>query len=92
MKEIRLKVQCVDNEDHAKILELRHLPYPHDPDLALRNPDDWFPFVRYAGAQLAALIDGSSPMYIHPPGEGSPIGRCALCQGKLKCTVEEIER
>jgi hypothetical protein len=40
---------------------------------------------------LGELLDGTSPHYIHPPGPGSPIGKCAICQGKLTATVEEIE-
>ena len=40
---------------------------------------------------LAGLLDGNSPHYIHPPGPGSPIGKCAICQGKLTATVEETE-
>ena len=40
---------------------------------------------------LAGLFDGSSPFYIHKPGEGSPIGRCAICHAELKCTVQEFD-
>ena len=38
---------------------------------------------------LAGLLDGSSPLYIYPPGEGSPIGKCAVCGAKLNCTVAQ---
>jgi hypothetical protein len=38
---------------------------------------------------LAGLLDGSSPLYIFPPQDLSPIGKCAICGGKLKYTIEE---
>ena len=39
--------------------------------------------------QFAGLLDGSSTLYIHKPGPNSPIGKCGICQGQIKCTVEE---
>jgi hypothetical protein len=39
---------------------------------------------------LAGLLDGTSPFYIYPPGEGSPIGKCAICGAPYTCTVLEI--
>jgi hypothetical protein len=39
-------------------------------------------------AILIGLLEGSSPLYIMPPGPSSPIGRCGVCGGKLKCTLE----
>lgn len=38
---------------------------------------------------LAQLLDGSSPLYIFPPRDLSPIGKCAICGGKLACTLEK---
>ncbi len=38
----------------------------------------------------AELLDGSSDMYIYPPGPDSVIGSCGICQSKFKCTVNEI--
>jgi len=40
---------------------------------------------------LQALISGTSSLYKFPPGPGSPIGRCAICQAKLECRIERIE-
>lgn len=40
---------------------------------------------------LAALLDGTSPMYIRKPGALSPIGKCATCGGQLTSEVEEVE-
>ena len=45
---------------------------------------------KYA-VNLAKLLDGSSPHYIHPPGDLSPIGKCGICHGKLTATVEKVE-
>jgi hypothetical protein len=39
---------------------------------------------------FAGLLDGSSPFYKFPPGAGSPIGKCAICGGKLHCLIKEI--
>ena len=41
--------------------------------------------------KLARLLDGSSSMYINRPGEGSPIGRCAICHAELETTVQEFD-
>jgi len=40
---------------------------------------------------LAGLLDGTSPHYIHPPGPGSPIGKCGVCGSKITATVKEVE-
>lgn len=41
----------------------------------------------WAEAQ-AGLLDGSSSMYIHPPGPESVIGKCGICQKPITCRVE----
>lgn len=38
---------------------------------------------------LAGLLDGSSKMYLFPPGPGSVIGKCGICKAQIKCTVTE---
>lgn len=40
---------------------------------------------------LAGLLDGSSPMYIHPPDPGSlsVVGRCGICRTQIKCVVTD---
>jgi len=37
---------------------------------------------------LAALLDGSSEMYLHPPGLESTIGKCGICGSQIACSVE----
>jgi hypothetical protein len=42
----------------------------------------------------AGLMDGTSPFYIRSP-IGDPqslIGKCGICGGQIKCSVEELER
>jgi hypothetical protein len=39
--------------------------------------------------QLAGLLDGTSPMYLYPPGPESVIGKCGICKAQIKCNVTE---
>ncbi len=36
---------------------------------------------------LAGLLDGTSPMYVYPPGEDSPIGKCGVCGTPITATI-----
>ncbi len=36
---------------------------------------------------LAGLLDGTSPLYLYPPGEDSCIGKCGICGKKITCTI-----
>lgn len=38
--------------------------------------------------QQAALLDGSSAIYVQPPGQDSPIGKCRICRAPITCRVE----
>ena len=40
---------------------------------------------------FAGLLDGSSTMYVHPPGPESVIGKCGICRAQIRCVVEESE-
>jgi hypothetical protein len=40
---------------------------------------------------FAGLLDGSSTMYVHPPGPESVIGKCGICRAQIRCVVEEGE-
>jgi len=40
---------------------------------------------------IAALLRGDSPCYVYPPGPGSPIGRCAICQAPLEAEIKQID-
>jgi hypothetical protein len=73
MSGMRLKIQCVKNVDHAKILRFGSL-------ISFEEVD-----------RLGGLMCGTSPLYIHRPGAGSLIGKCALCGGQLEYEVQEIE-
>lgn len=37
----------------------------------------------------AELLDGTSPMYVFPPGADSMIGKCGICKVPFRCTIEE---
>ena len=47
-----------------------------DPDLG----EEW-------ARGLAGLMDGTSPMYLYPPGANSPIGKCGICGTPITATV-----
>ena len=72
MSEIRLKIQCIEDIDHAKILKIEGQ-------------------TRDQVEVLGGLLCGTSPFYIHLPGPGSPIGKCALCGGKLEYEIQDFE-
>jgi hypothetical protein len=72
MDEIRIRIQCVTDENHAKILRFH-------PGLGLM-----------LASNLAEVLEGTSEFYIHPPGDGSPIGRCAICGGRLTTEISEV--
>jgi hypothetical protein len=35
----------------------------------------------------AGLMDGTSPLYVHPPDEKSVIGKCGICGKPFKASV-----
>lgn len=35
----------------------------------------------------AKLTDGTSPLYVHPPGPESSIGKCGICGAQLSSRV-----
>jgi hypothetical protein len=78
MPEVRLIVRCTGDSNHAKVLRIQRDYGGHEgAGLAFAKV-------------LGRLLSGTSPMYIHPPGEMSPIGFCRLCGEKLTCVVEEV--
>ena len=82
MTEIRLKIKCAANENHQKILKMGS-GASDNPKLAK---------LRHLTNQIAEIICGTSPLYIHPPGEFSPIGKCAACGSRLSYEIEEVEK
>lgn len=81
MTEIRLKIQCAQDENHAKILRADALKL----ELTFQGQSARR-MMRFAGE----MICGTSGFYIHKPGALSPVGRCARCGGELSYTVEEL--
>jgi hypothetical protein len=39
---------------------------------------------------VAAILDGTSPHYIHRPQEGSPIGKCVICREPITTEIVEL--
>lgn len=37
---------------------------------------------------MAGLLDGTSPLYVYPPGSESLIGKCGICRAQIRATVE----
>lgn len=94
VQDVRLRVQCEANIDHAKIIPLQNF---------FRSPTDvsrWQPIdnthadmvlKRHFAQKLGEIICGTSPMYIYRPGDRSPIGRCAICGAKLSFEIQDLE-
>lgn len=78
MTEVRVIIRCSKDVDHAKTLRLRADEGKVDTTIALAK-------------LLAALLDGSSPLYLLPPGDLSPIGHCGLCGAKWQCEVKVMQ-
>ena len=70
-KVTRIRIQCAEVRDHAKILLLDG----HGRDYA---------------ETLGNLLCGGSNSYICKPQNRSPIGRCAVCGGKLSYEIQHI--
>ena len=74
MKEIRIFVRCErEPNKHAKVLCLGF------GDQSKANDSEFIGYLKNMAATLAGLLEGNSPLYIHKPGPGSPIGRCGVC-------------
>jgi hypothetical protein len=92
IKDIRLRIQCANNLDHAKIIRI---------DSFLRSAPDqseWVPCESsdadrvlkvYFARRIGEVICGQSELYIYKPGDRSPIGRCVLCNGILSFEIQE---
>lgn len=47
-------------------------------------------FDREYAERFAGLLDGTSPMYVHPVDERSIIGKCGRCNARFRCEVLEM--
>ena len=73
MNEIRLTIRCTKEPNHAKILQFRA----------------GMGLTRIEAEALGDVFCGTSELYIHKPGPGSPIGRCACCGATLEYEIED---
>jgi hypothetical protein len=55
----------------------------HEQIIRFRNVDRTF------AERLAGILDGTSPLYIYPPGPESTIAKCGLCLDNITATVED---
>lgn len=83
MNEIRIKVQCTENEHHAKILRISSaLGREYAEGLAgLLDGTSRF-YIHKPGGVM------NVPEW--PGDKGSPIGRCGICGAPFRCSVFEI--
>jgi hypothetical protein len=85
ISDVRLRIQCANVSDHAKILPIQNfvelapgLLKPANHELKL-----------YFARRIGEILCGNSEIYIYKPGDGSPIGRCVLCGGALSFEIQE---
>jgi hypothetical protein len=85
ISDVRLRIQCANVSDHAKILPIQNfvelapgLLKPANHELKL-----------YFARRIGEIICGNSGMYIYKPGDRSPMGTCVLCGGALSFEIQE---
>lgn len=86
--ETRLRIQCENDIDHAKILPIESF-VTLAPKL---NPRADREVRLYFARRIGEIICGNSNTFIYKPNGGSPIGFCRLCGGKLSYEVQEWEQ
>lgn len=86
--DIRLRIQCANVKDHAKILPMHNFLAVAPGDALDQNAAER-ELKMYFARRLGEIICGQSGMYVYQPGSQSPIGRCVLCGGALSFEIEE---
>lgn len=84
--DIRLRIQCANVLDHAKILPIQN--FVDQAPAGLANVDER-ELKLYFARRMGELICGNSTIYVYKPGNRSPIGRCVLCGGALSFEIQE---
>ncbi|MGA9668384.1 MAG: hypothetical protein WBQ94_04205 [Terracidiphilus sp.] len=92
INDIRLRVQCENFADHAKILPIGSF-VRSAPEIPRARPARNYPEERewkiYFARRVGEVICGIPGMYVYKPGARSPIGRCAVCGGALSFEVQD---
>jgi hypothetical protein len=93
ISDIRLRIQCANVYDHAKILPIASfLKTAPESLFAAFDPRDADRTLKlYFAERIGEIICGTSAMYIYKPAARSPIGKCVLCGGALSFEVQEWE-
>lgn len=92
INDIRLRIQCANHYDHAKILPIAGFlrTAPDQSEWAPCESEDADRVLKlYFARRIGEIICGKSEMYIYRPGDRSPIGRCVLCNGELSFEIQE---
>jgi hypothetical protein len=85
--DIRLRIQCANVYDHAKILPIQSF-LDMAPDLGIQIKED-NELKLYFARRIGEIICGDSMMYVYQPADRSPMGRCVLCGGALSFEIQD---
>ena len=93
ISDIRLRIQCANFYDHAKILPVASFlrTAPEAAWEPAENQDADRRLKLYFAQRIGEILCGSSQMYIYKPAARSPIGKCVLCGGALSFEIQEWE-
>jgi hypothetical protein len=87
--DIRLRIQCGNFRDHAKILPIGS--FVRGASESIFSLDERMDRDRkiYFAQRIGEIMCGNSGTYIYRPAARSPIGKCALCGGQLSFEIQE---
>jgi hypothetical protein len=88
IKGIRLRIQCVANPNHAKIIPFADMLKDAPTEVFFADPLRQRNLKLYLAQKIGQALCGY--IHIYKPGARSPIGKCALCGGALDFTIEEL--
>jgi hypothetical protein len=88
--DIRLRIQCGNFREHAKILPIgSFIRGASESVFGLEDERMDRDLKIYFARRIGEIICGNSGMYIYRPAARSPIGKCALCKGQLSFEIQE---
>jgi hypothetical protein len=89
ISDIRIRIQCENDIDHAKILPIASFMNQAPTIANIAEADRSVKL--YFAKRIGEIICGGSDMYIYQPSNRSPIGKCALCGGRLHYEIQELD-
>jgi hypothetical protein len=84
--DIRLRIQCANVQDHAKILPMQSF-LDMAPELGIEKDRE---LKLYFARRIGEILCGNSKMYVYKPSDRSPMGSCVLCGGALSFEIQEL--